>query len=474
MLIPFYKRYQLNCKHFITVCFILSSLIIKAQSKELIDPAALLSEYIKIRSVQGHEFEAGKFLSEVSSAHGLNINIFTDKDSSYNFSASLYPLTSGKPNIIFLNHLDVVPAEDSTGWKFPPYSGTIYNNDVWGRGAIDCKGLAIMQLLALISFTDSAKLKDLPYNVTMLCVSGEETNSAYGSGIITEKYINELNPIVVFGEGGSGIKNVIDSDTSKLIFGISVAEKRSLCLKLEVNSESFGHGAVPSDLYANKKLLRVLIKLMDEKKYVKFDKLQRAMFHQLGKMEGGLKGFVIRHINWDIFWPVVRKKLAEGEPLHLLVYNTFSITNISNPKGPSNQIAEKASAILDCRLLPGSDSAKFLRKMKNSVGPKVNITVLSASPDASASKQDKFFSMVSSVIKENFSNSEIMPVLLPATTDNNYFRNKNINAYGIMPVVLSLEEMESVHNKDEHISITNLKRGIKVFKEFIYKVNQLK
>ena len=446
----------------------------EAQTTSSTDPATLLSEYIQIRSIKGQEGDAGKFISGYCKQYGLYVKIFSDLDSSYNFTASLYPLSTGKPNIIFLNHLDVVPAEDSSDWEYPPYSGKIVNNEVWGRGAIDCKGLAVMQLLALIPYVDSAKLKDLPFNVTMLCVSGEETNSENGAGLITEKYIKELNPVVVLGEGGSGIRDAVAADTSKIIFGISVAEKRSLWLKLEVNSESFGHGAVPSDLYANKKLLRVLIKLMDEKKYVKFDKLQLAMFRQLGKLEGGMKGFVIRHINWDIFWPLVKKKFAEGEPLHLLVYNTFAITNISNPKGPSNQIAEKASATLDCRLLPGTDSAKFLKKMKNTVGPKIKITVLSASPDATASEETIFLSVLGSVIKKNYTNCEVMPILFPATTDNNYFRNKNIATYGILPVILSVDAMESVHNKNERISVENLKKGIDVFQGFIKEVNQAK
>lgn len=455
------------------VIFISCPLLLLSQSVETgnntPNAAEVLSSFIKIHSFHGQESIAGRFLSELCSKNGLYIKVFSDIDSSYNFAASLYPLSSNKPNIILLNHLDVVPAEDSAEWKFPPFSGAIYNNKVWGRGTIDCKGLAVMQLMALISFVDSAKEKDLPYNVTMLSVSGEETNSKNGAELIATKYINELNPIVVFGEGGSGIINVVSSDTSKIIFGISVAEKRSLWLRLDVYSESFSHGAISSDLYANKKLLRTLIKLMDEKKYVKFNDVLLNMFHQLGNLEGGLKGFVIKHINWDIFWPIVKKKFAEGTPLHLLVYNTFTITNISNPKVPSNQIADRATAILDCRLLPGTDSSKFIKKIKNTVGPKVKIIVLSSSPDALESPQDSFYVCMENALKEKFSGCDVMPVLFPATTDNNYFRNKGVNTYGIMPAFLTMESIQSVHNKDENLSIDQLNKGIEVFRDFFQK-----
>ncbi|HNW98122.1 MAG TPA: M20/M25/M40 family metallo-hydrolase [Bacteroidales bacterium] len=456
----------------ISLVIFICSISIQYSFSQTDTPEKILSDYIKIKSTQGYESEAGIFLSNFCSSKGLHVKIFSDEDSSYNFAASLYPLSTNKPNIILLNHLDVVPANDSTEWQFPPFSGTIYNNKVWGRGAIDCKGLAVIQLMAMLPFIDAAKEKDLPYNVTLLSVSGEETNSEKGAGLITSKFLNELNPIVVFGEGGAGVKNVISSDTTKLIFGISVSEKKSLWLKLDVYSESFSHGAVSSDLYANKKLLRVLIKLLDEKKYIKFDDVLRNMFRKLGNMEGGIRGFFIKRINWDIFWPLLKKEFEEGKPLHLLVYNTFTITNISNPNVPSNQIASNASAILDCRLLPGTDSAKFIKKIKNTVGPKVKVTVLSSNPDALASPLDTFYLCMEKKLKEKYPGCEVMPVLFPATTDNNYFRNKGINTYGIIPVYLSMQSIQSTHNKNEQISIEELYKGIEVFKSFISDINK--
>ncbi|MDD3568280.1 MAG: M20/M25/M40 family metallo-hydrolase [Bacteroidales bacterium] len=60
----------------------------------------------------------------------------------------MYPLSFNKPNIIFLNHIDVVLADNCELFTYPPFSGTIADGQVWGRGAIDSKGMAVMQLLA--------------------------------------------------------------------------------------------------------------------------------------------------------------------------------------------------------------------------------------------------------------------------------------------------------------------------------------
>lgn len=59
----------------------------------------------------------------------------------------------GDEIIAVLVHLDVVPEGD--GWTYPPYSGHIADNRIYGRGTIDDKGPAISALYALKAIKDS-------------------------------------------------------------------------------------------------------------------------------------------------------------------------------------------------------------------------------------------------------------------------------------------------------------------------------
>ena len=52
----------------------------------------------------------GVFLEEECRKMGLVTHIFSDTDTSYNFSASVFSLEFKLPNIVKLNHMDVVPA----------------------------------------------------------------------------------------------------------------------------------------------------------------------------------------------------------------------------------------------------------------------------------------------------------------------------------------------------------------------------
>ena len=53
------------------------------------------------------------------------------------------PGRSGSHSLLLYAHLDTVPTGDPSEWRYPPFSATIAEDRIWGRGAKDCKlGLA--------------------------------------------------------------------------------------------------------------------------------------------------------------------------------------------------------------------------------------------------------------------------------------------------------------------------------------------
>jgi len=207
---------------------------------DTVPPSAhLLSRYIRHASVTGNERMAGLFFSTVARQKGFHVEILKDEPASFNFTASLYPLEKGKPNIVLLNHIDVVPAtrEAEQEYTYPPFSGTIADGKVWGRGAIDNKGMGVMQILAMEKFLELAAETDLPFNVTMPSVS--------------------------------------------------VAFKLSLWLELNLINITSGHGAVPPPDYVLKEKTKALNRLLERNERVRFSETTRNMFRELGRIEGG-------------------------------------------------------------------------------------------------------------------------------------------------------------------------------------------
>jgi len=432
------------------------------------EAALLLSDYISHASVSGTEKYAGEFLAGVCRERGLHLRIFTDTVDSYNFAASLYPLDSGKPNVIFLNHIDVVTPGEESGWKYPAFSGTIVEDTVWGRGAIDMKQAVIMQLMALSTLVERAAGEDLPMNVTLLCVSGEETYGLNGSKIISDRYLSELYPAVVIGEGGIGTREVLTSDPERPLFAISLSEKRALWLRLHLEHESSGHGSVPPPDYASKLMISSLNNLTGLRPEIRFDDMSKLMFRNLGKLEGGLAGFLISHP--VLFKPLVAGGLRKNPLIASTVTNTVSITYLSTPECAINQIPQEITAYLDCRLLPGTSTPHFLsylwQKLDNS---QIELSVIEETQGSDPTVPDRFYSLLAESIEEVYPGAGVIPVLFPATSDNNYFRNAGVPVYGVIPVLISQQLLQTIHNYNERIPVEALYFGTEVYRRFLEK-----
>ncbi len=433
-------------------------------------PAALglLSEYIAIPSESGNEAPAGRFLMDYCSAKGLHIRAFDSDTSGINFAASLYPLDSGKPNIIFLNHIDVVHPGDPGDWDHPPYSGAMAGQKVWGRGSLDNKGLAVIQIMAVSEYVSLAKNIDLPYNVSILSVSGEETGGQRGSAIIAGDFLDKLYPAVIIGEGSCGFDNLDVLDINQPVFGISIADKSMLWLEISISGKVFGHASTNAGNYPNLRLIRGLNRLMEMPLKIEFNDASRMMFRSIGEIRGGFRGFAIRNIDHFPFRSVLKKYVKKEPRLAALACNTITLTHLHNPEGCVNQHSSEAHAFLDCRLLPGVTAEEMIsgiREVLNDTAFRVRI--VSEGPPALITEPDNFFHVMATSIKDVFPDAEVIPVLFPATTDNNYFRARGYPVYGLNPFYMSMEQISSIHNANEYIDFDDVSAGISVFSAFL-------
>lgn len=433
------------------------------------NPVEVLSTYLKIKSISGNEKAAGQYMKKLCEDFGLYTTVFSDTDSSYNFCASLLPLEKHYPSVLLINHLDVVPVDEKGNWKHPAFSGNVDKDTLYGRGAIDMKGLAVMQVFALKKMKEMGVSDSLKTNSIILFLSGEETGGLNGAAkMMKPDILNQLNPLVVFGEGGGGLKGVIAGKENELCFFISNAEKKSLWIKLEATVKSHGHGSVPSSKTANRLLLKAIQKIENTEERIIIDKNAEQTFKALGKIIGGYKGFILKHINWWVFKPLRKKVIHSNEALQTLVTNSYQLTQIQNPQGAVNQVSQTATVYYDCRLLPNKSEKPFLMKLLfRIVDPRIKITILDESPEAETSKLDIHYEQLKASLQHTFPTAHIIPLLFPATTDNSYFRSMKLPAFGVLPFELNQCMVESVHGNNEKIPVIALEQGIKVYEDLL-------
>lgn len=395
-----------------------------------------------------------------------------EEDGRFNFAASLYPLDSKKPNVVFLNHIDVVEADTlGSGWTYDPFGGVVAEGRIWGRGAFDNKGAAIIQLFAIAGFVEQAKRVDLPFNVSLLAVSCEESTCLGGTGYVIEHFLDTLNPVVIYGEGPPSLEGMVPSNPEQQLFAISLAHKRPFWLKLHAKVPSLSHGSVTPLAYANKEMARALHKLATWKPKLQFNRYNRQMLKDLGRMEGGITGFFLKNHRWTK--PLIAHALRKEPVLSALFSDNITLTGMqSGGERSINTIPQECTAFLDCRLLPDSNREKFLERLKKRIhSDAIGVEVLLEMPGMEPSPLDSpFYRALYESIAEHYPDAEVIPIILPNFTDDGWFRAAGVPCYSSLPVLLSRESLESVHGDNEHLPIQALKDGIAVFVQLIDKI----
>src|SRR5215208_6532402 len=121
------------------------------------------------------------------------------------------------------------------------------------------KGLGVVQLMSFILL----KRQNVPLarDVILMAVPDEEVGGALGAHWMRDRHYGEIDPEYILDEGGFGSRDLFAP--GKLVFGISVAEKKILWLKLRAEGVA-GHGSQPNDQNPNDRLVRALGHLLGD------------------------------------------------------------------------------------------------------------------------------------------------------------------------------------------------------------------
>lgn len=397
-----------------------------------------LSEYIKIDTSNPLDEckEAVSFWMNIYEKEGIRYEIYTHESGKQSICG--FVVENGEnPSVLLLNHMDVVPAEEKD-WKFPPFDGIDDGEYIYGRGAIDMKGLAIIQLAAALYAKSLNKKEKLKRNIAILSVPDEEIGGFKGAKFVVDEYLHRLNPEVVLDEGAFGIKE----ETGNSIY-VSYSQRKSLWLRIYAHGKQ-GHASQPSKDNANNILLKALEPFVKEP------------FREPDDKEELMRS----------------AKIIDGNSLlslsQTLFYNTVSVTSICSQSAVNVNPGE-AEAVLDCRLTPGTDVNSYIKRLYNEMkDERIQIEVIKRTDEVGKSDTvHKMLKVIESAVKQYICNSKVVPIVSPVGTDSKFFRDKGIQSYGFFPILLERSELAMMHGVNEKISQKNICLGIKIMAEVI-------
>src|SRR5690606_4504146 len=192
----------------------------------------------------GNEAEAARFLGALLEAEGIACEYIETQPGREVLVARLVGDGSKRP-LMLCNHTDVVPVEPQY-WDMPAFEGIVRDGRVYGRGAVDMKGMGVMQLIAFLL----AKRQSLPLkrDLVFCAVPDEEALGGWGM-----KWLCDHRPDVVdvefeLNEGGSGSGEF--QGRAGRIFSVATNEKQVCWMRLTAVGTP-GHGSYPHPVEEN-------------------------------------------------------------------------------------------------------------------------------------------------------------------------------------------------------------------------------
>jgi len=414
------------------------------------EASRLLQEYLRIDTSNppGNEARAVEWLAALLEREGIAFETAESAPGRSNLVAHLGP---GGAGICLLNHTDVVPVEREY-WDVDPFAGELRDGMIWGRGALDMKGMGVIELMVFLLLKRNGVA--LNRRVTFLAAADEEAGSAFGVSWLAEHRPSWLESDLVINEGAYGLS--LDGPRNPQVFQIAPSEKVPLWVKLTVRGRP-GHGSVPHGDNCAEHLVQALERVTRWQQELRVTPLMQS------HIEAMARAGVIRSAETEEALRTAQRSPA----LRARVSNTVSLTTIATGI-KVNVIPAEATATLDCRLLPDVNSDTFLDELRRVIAnERVSLEVLNRFQGAESSMETEFVHVVHDVVAEYAEGAHIVPEMTSGFTDSRIYRMRGVQAYGFVPCLVPPDELAGVHGHNERISVENLRLGMQILYEVV-------
>jgi acetylornithine deacetylase/succinyl-diaminopimelate desuccinylase-like protein len=429
------------------------------------EAVSLLSEYLRVDTTNppGNEVKAAQFFKTIFDRERIEARILESAPGRGNIYARLKG-DGSKKAVVLMNHMDVVPA-DRRYWSVDPFAGVVKDGFIWGRGALDMKGMGIVELMAMLALKRQGIL--LKGDVIFLGVADEEAGGAMGAGFIVREHFDLLkNAGTVLNE----FSFIAVGDDGKVrYYGVETSQKTPLWLKLTAMGNP-GHGSTPRPDSAVNRLIEALHRIVSYQTPLKVEPVVQRFYADTANLEPSPeRRQLLKDLKASLRDPAFAAEFTKNLMANAQVRNTISITMLEGST-KVNVIPPQASAQLDVRLLPSEDPQRFLDELQKVIGDEsIKIELVLSRPPSASPTGSEFFKILKEIANSHDPGIQVTTPLGVGFTDCHYFREKGIPCYGFMPFKLTRQEVR-LHGNDERLSVDNVKFGTRVMYEIVRKL----
>src|SRR5947209_5583392 len=422
-----------------------------------------LQELIRFNTVNppGNELPLARYLDRVFRDNDLQTQLFEPAPLRAALVARLRGRGATRP-VLLMAHMDVVGVEREH-WCVDPFAGAVREGYLYGRGAIDDKGMLaanLMTMLLLKRALDDGRLS-LARDVIFVATSDEESAGEWGMGWLIANHPESVRAEFALNEGGR--TRIVNG--KPLYLAVQSAEKVAHVVRLTARGPS-GHASVPLEGNAVARLARAIAAIHANPLPIRLLPTTREFFRELSRV-----------------WPVENERIAmadvaSGEPqrmqrgaqvlraiplLDATLRTTVSPTMLSAGIAP-NVIPGDASATLNVRTLPGHALDSVIDELARTISdPLVQIDIIERGDESPICEfSSPMFAAIAEATRALNPELAVVPYLGTGATDSARMRRWGVHAYGVLPFPMEQSDEGRLHGHDERIPLDSLEFGTRL------------
>ncbi|KAA9110623.1 M20/M25/M40 family metallo-hydrolase [Microbacterium rhizomatis] len=401
----------------------------------------------RAHSERGAAEYVGAFLAGL----GLEPEYYEAVEGRTNVMARVPGRDPGKPALVLHGHLDVVPAV-AEDWSVDPFAGEIRDGMLWGRGAVDMKNMDAMILTAVADILRAGQLPER--ELILVFFADEENGGVEGSTLVVadrpEWFAGATEAISEVG----GYSITVGERSAYLL---QVGEKALIWIRLVARGRA-GHGSRFHPDNAVTRLAEAVVAIGRTEWPVRLTATTQQLLDALAGLidaEG-----------------VDPDALADATgAASAFIRSTLRTT--TNPTVLSagykhNVIPDRAEALIDVRVLPGTEDA-VLADLQRIVGDDIAIEIVVRDVGLEVPFEGDLVDAMVGALGRHDPGVPVIPYLLGAGTDNKALSRLGIAGYGFAPLRLpaDLDFTGMFHGVDERVPIDALLFGQRVLTDLL-------
>ena len=365
--------------------------------------------------------------------------------------------------ILFMGHQDVVPASNE-GWSVPAYSGVVKDGNIYGRGAMDCKGTMYVELQAVEELLEEGFVP--PCDVYLEYSINEETGGDGAAAAMRYLRDKGLRFAFVLDEGGAVIDEAIPG-MNRPYAVLGITEKGYMDVKITARGKG-GHSSTPPRNTPAARLFAFANEIERKRPFTK--KLIPEAALMMKRMAPALPQplrFVMGNL-W-LTKPLLIGLMPKVSPFGEAILATTCCFTMMKGSDAANVIPKEPYLIANLRTSVHQNCEESLNVLKK-YGKKYDLefeVLLQRDASPVSDIHSAAYGFIESCIHKYFPDVGVSPYLIMGGTDCRHFHELTDTALRFAPIRCTNAQNAACHAVDENITLASLAEGVRFYKQLL-------